>query len=204
MAILYTRMAQIIPTALVAGILLVATVSLGATAFTSATVDRQANIDVVADDNGLLALIDGNSGNLVFQDADTEQLGIDFTNGTADGANVNATFELGDPAGPSDSNAFKVENRDDEGHQINVAYTGATTNGEENLNVSVYDSSDALLDSATEEGTTASFTAPADDTFYVVLTVDTGNGAATTDLTSASDLSGTISFTIDDVDEGGS
>lgn len=196
-------MAQIIPTALVAGILLVATISLGATAFTSATVDRQANIDVVADENGLLALIDGNSGNLVFQDASTEQLGIDFTNGTADGANVNAEFELGDPAGPTASNAFQVENRDDEQHQINVAYTGATTNGEENLNVSVYDDTGAFLDSATEEGTTASFTAPADNTFYVVLTVDTGNGAVASDLTSASDLSGTISFTIDDVDEGG-
>jgi hypothetical protein len=150
-----------------------------------------------------LALIDGNSGNLVYQDASTEQLGIDFTNGTAAGANVNAKFELGDPAGPTASNAFKVENRDDEQHQINVAYTGATTNGEENLNVSIYDNGGNFLDSANEEGETASFTAPAGNTFYVVLTVDTGDGAATTDLTSASDLSGTISFTIDDVAEGG-
>lgn len=197
-------MAQTLPTVLVTGLLLVAAVSFGATAFTSATVDRNANIDVVADSNGLLALTDGNSGNLVFQDASTEQLGIDFTNGSADGANVNAEFELGDPAGPTTSNAFQVENRDDEQHQINVAYTGATTNTEENLNVSVYDDTGAFLDSANEEGTTASFTAPADDTFYVVLTVDTGNGAAASDLTSASDLSGTISFTIDDVDEGGS
>ncbi len=202
MAILYTRMAKIIPTVLVAGFLLVATVSLGATAFTSATVDRQANVDVVADENGLLALTDGNSGNLVYQDASTEQLGIDFTNGTADGANVNAAFELGNPAGPTASNAFQVENRDDEGHQINVAYTDATTNGEENLNVSIYDNAGAFLDSANEEGTTASFAAPADNTFYVVLTVDTGGGAAA-DLTSTSDLSGTISFTIDDVEEGG-
>jgi hypothetical protein len=196
-------MAQTLPTVLVTGLLLVAAVSFGATAFTSATVDRNANIDVVADSNGLLALTDGNSGNLVFQDASTEQLGIDFTSGTAAGANVNATFELGDPAGPTASNAFNVENRDDEQHQINVAYTGASTNGEDNLNISVYDDTGAFLDSATEEGTTASFTAPAGNTFYVVLTVDTGLGAAPTDLTSASDLSGTISFTIDDVNEGG-
>lgn len=196
-------MPRIIPTVLVAGIMLVATVSLGASAFTAATVDRQANIDVVADSNGLLALIDGNSGNLVYQDASTEQLGIDFTNGTATGANVNAEFELGNPAGPTTSNAFKVENRDDEQHQINVEYTGATTNGEENLNVSIYDSAGTLLDSANEEGTTASFTAPAGNTFYVVMTVDTGGGAVATDLTSAADLSGEISFTIDDVDEGG-
>jgi hypothetical protein len=196
-------MARIISTALVTGLLLVAAVSFGASAFTSATVDRNANIDVVADENGLLALTDGNSGNLVFQDASTEQLGIDFTNGTAAGANVNATFELGNPADPVNSNAFNVENRDDEQHQINVAYTGATTNTEENLNISIYDNTGTLLDSATEEGTTASFTAPAGNTFHVVLTVDTGLGAAPTDLTSASDLSGTISFTIDDVNEGG-
>jgi hypothetical protein len=196
-------MARIVPTVLVAGFLLVASVSFGATAFTTATVDRQANIDVVADNNGLLALVDGNSGNLVYQDASTEQLGIDFTKGTATGANVNAKFELGDPAGPTASNAFKIENRDAEQHQINVAYTGGTTNGEENLNVSIYDNAGNLLDSANEEGTTASFTAPAGNTFYVVLTIDTGGGAAATDLTSASDLSGTISFTIDDVAEGG-
>jgi hypothetical protein len=55
----------------------------------------------------------------------------------------------------------------------------------------------------TEEGTAASFKAPADKTFYTVVTVDTGGGSAATDLTSASDLSGTISLTIDDVDEGG-
>jgi hypothetical protein len=200
-------MPRITLTILVTGIMLVAAVSFGATAFTSATVDRQANIDVVADNNGLLALTDGNSGNLVFQDGNTEQLGIDFTEGTAAGANVNAEFQLGDPAGPTTSNAFQLENRDDEQHQINVAYTGATTNaannGEENLNVTIYDNSGNAIDSTNEEGAAASFAAPPGNTFYMVLTVDTGNGATTTDLTSASDLSGTISFTIDDVAEGG-
>ncbi len=190
-------------TIVMAGIMLVGTVSFGASAFTAATVDRQATVDVVADDTGLLALTDGNSGNLVFQDGSTEQLGIDFGNNSAAGANVNAEFELGDPAGPSASNAFTIENRDDEQHEIDVEYTGATTNGEENLNISVYDGTDTLVDSVNEEGTTAAFAAPADETFYVVVTVDTGGGTAPTDLTSTSDLSGTVSFTIDDVDEGG-
>jgi hypothetical protein len=194
-------MARIL-TIVVAGLMLVGTASFGASAFTAATVDRQATVDVVADDNGLLALTDGNSGNLVFQDGTTEQLGIDFGNNTAGGANVNAEFELGDPAGPSSSNAFTIENRDDEQHEINVAYTGASTNTEENLNISIYDSTDTLVDSVNEEGTTAAFTAPADKTFYVVVTVDTGGGSAA-DLTSATDLSGTVSFTIDDVNEGG-
>ena len=190
-------------TILMASLLLVGTVSIGASAFTAATVERSANVDVVADNNGLLALTDGNSGNLVSQDGSTEQLGIDLESGTADGANPNATFELGNPAAPTTSNAFTIENQDAEQHQINVKYTGADTNGEDNLKFEIYDSTNTSVGTVTEEGTTASFTAPAADTFYTVVTVDTGGGSAATDLTSASDLSGTISFTIDDVNEGG-
>ncbi len=85
-------------TVLMASLLLVGTVSIGASAFTAATVERSANVDVVADNEGLLALTDGNSGNLVSQDGSTEQLGIDLESGTAAGANPNATFELGNPA----------------------------------------------------------------------------------------------------------
>ena len=190
-------------TILMASLLLVGTVSIGASAFTAATVERSANVDVVADNNGLLALTDGDSGNLVSQDGSTEQLGIDLESGTAAGANPNATFELGNPAAPTTSNAFTIENQDAEQHQINVEYTGADTNSEDNLLFEIYDSTGTSVGTVTEEGTTASFTAPATDTFYTVVTVDTGGGSAATDLTSASDLSGTVSFTIDDVDEGG-
>ena len=190
-------------TILMASLLLVGTVSIGASAFTAATVERSANVDVVADSEGLLALTDGDSGNLVSQDGSTEQLGIDLESGTAAGANPNATFELGNPAAPTTSNAFTIENQDAEQHQINVKYTGADTNSEDNLLFEIYDSTGTSVGTVTEEGTTASFTAPATDTFYTVVTVDTGGGSAATDLTSASDLSGTVSFTIDDVDEGG-
>ena len=190
-------------TLLMSSLLLVGTVSIGASAFTAATVERSASVDVVADNEGLLALTDGNSGDLVFQDGSTEQLGIDFASGDAAGANPNATFELGNPADPTVSNAFTIENQDAEQHQINVAYTGATQNSEENLNFEIYDSTGTSVGTVTEEGTTASFTAPAAETFYTVVTVDTGGGSAATDLTSADDLSGTVSFTIDDVDEGG-
>ncbi len=190
-------------TILMASLLLVGTVSIGASAFTAATVERSANVDVVADSEGLLALTDGDSGNLVSQDGSTEQLGIDLESGTAAGANPNATFELGNPAAPTTSNAFTIENQDAEQHQINVEYTGADTNSEDNLLFEIYDSTGTSVGTVTEEGTTASFTAPATDTFYTVVTVDTGGGSAATDLTSASDLSGTVSFTIDDVDEGG-
>jgi hypothetical protein len=190
-------------TILMASLLLVGTVSIGASAFTAATVERSATVDVVADNDGLLALTDGNSGDLVSQDGSTEQLGIDLESGTASGANPNATFELGNPADPTVSNAFTIENQDAEQHQINVEYTGATTNGEDNLKFDIYDNTGASVGTVTEEGTTASFTAPAAETFYTVVTVDTGGGSAATDLTSADDLSGTISLTIDDVNEGG-
>ncbi|MFB6293377.1 MAG: hypothetical protein ABEH60_03860 [Halonotius sp.] len=95
-----------------ASLLLVGTVSIGASAFTAATVERSASVDVVADNEGLLALTDGNSGDLVFQDGSTEQLGIDLARGTAAGGNPNATFELGNPAAPTTSNAFTIENQD--------------------------------------------------------------------------------------------
>ena len=187
-------------TILMASLLLVGTVSIGASAFTAATVERSATVDVVADEDGLLALTDGNSGNLVSQDGDTEQLGIDLESGTASGANPNATFELGNPDDPTVSNAFTIENQDAEPHQINVEYTGATTNEEDNLIIDIYDG-DGNVETVTEEDTSASFAAPAAKTFYTVVTIDTGGGNAATDLTSADDLSGTISFTIDDAEE---
>ncbi|WP_299267989.1 hypothetical protein [Halorientalis sp.] len=197
-------MARITQTLLVAGLVLVAATAVGASAFTAATVERQANADVVADENGLLALIDGNSGNLVFQDPSTEQLKIDFENGSATGANTDALFELGDPANPGTSHAFQVKNNDDEAHVINVAYTHNVDDGnsDANLKFQIYKDG-SQVGTVTEEGQTASLDAAATDAYDVVVVVDTGhNGAAT--VTSTDDLSGTLAFTIDDVDEGGS
>jgi hypothetical protein len=197
-------MARITRTLLVAGILLVAATSVGASAFTAATVERQANADVVADENGLVGLTDGNSGNLVYQDASTDQLAIDFENGTALGANTDALFELGDPAAPGTSQAFTVTNNDDEAHQMTAAYTldADDGNGAANIEFQIYDNAGALVGTVTEEGQTVSMDAAAADTYNVVVVVDTGQAGAAT-LTSTADLSGTLSITIDDVDEGG-
>jgi hypothetical protein len=195
-------MARITASMLVTGLMLVAAASFGATAFTSATVERQANVDIVNDNAGLLALTDGNSGNLVFQDANG-QLAIDFEKGTATGANVNATFELGNPADPSSSQAFNITNQDAESHQINVSYDEVDDNNNENLNISVYKDNGDFVDSATEEGESAIINANAGQNFNVVITVDTGGGDVSTDLEDTADLSGTISVTIDDVDNNG-
>jgi N-acetylmuramoyl-L-alanine amidase len=196
-------MAQLMKTLLVAGIILVAGVSVGTSAFTSATVERQANADVVTDQNGLLGLTDGNSGNLVYQDA-SDQLAIDFENGTALGANTDALFELGDSDNPGTSQAFQVTNNDAESHQITAAYTLDADDGNTaaNLEYRVYDDTGTLVGTVTEEGQTVSMNAAAAESYNVVVVVDTGHGAADT-LTSAGDLSGTLAFTIDDVAEGG-
>lgn len=196
-------MARITQTLVVAGILLVAATAVGASAFTSATVERQATADVVADEDGLLGLTDGNSGNLVFQDAN-DQLAIDMTAGTADGINTDARFELGDPATPGSSQAFNLTNNDAETHVVNVAYTLDSDDGNSDVNLEfqLYDDTATKVGTVTEEGGTASLNASADATYNVVVVIDTGHSGAGT-LTSADDLSGTLAFTIDDVDEGG-
>lgn len=191
-------------TVMLAGVVLVAATAAGASAFTAATVERQANTDVVADEDGLVGLTDGNSGNLVYQDASSDQLVIDFENGTALGANTDAMFELGDPANPGTSQAFQVRNNDDEAHAISVSYTldADDGNSDDNYEFRIFDSTGTSVGTVTEEGTTASLAADAGESYNVVVVVDTGHGSAGT-LTSTSDLSGTLSFTIDDVDDGG-
>jgi hypothetical protein len=191
-------------TILVAGVILIATAAVGASAFTSATVERQTTASVTTDENSLLGLSDGNSGNLVYQDATTGQLVINMTNGTAGGINTDAPFTLGDTANPASTYAFSVTNNDAEAHQIHVAYalTNDDSDSSENLKFQIYDSSETLVGTVTEEGGTVAIDADPAETFTVVLSIDTGHGAAGT-LTSADDLSGTLSFTADDVAEGG-
>jgi len=195
-------MSQFTKTLLVAGIILVAGVSVGTSAFTTAQVDRQANVDVVADEAGLLGLTDGTSGELVFQNGDG-QLGIDFTAGTAGGANTNALFELGNPDDPTTSQAFIITNNDVEDHVIETEYRANTTDAttEDNLKFDVYDGSGALVDTISASGATASWTATANTDYYVVITVDTGHSSDL--LGPDTDLSGTLGFSIDDTVEGG-
>ena len=195
-------MSQLTKTLLVAGILLVAGVSVGTSAFTTAQVDRQANVDVVADEAGLLGLTDGTSGELVFQDGEG-QLGIDFTAGTAGGANTNALFELGNPADPTNSQAFMITNNDVESHVINTEYRANTSDAatEDNLKFEVYDNNGDLVDTISASGSTASWSAPANTAYYVVVTVDTGHSSDL--LGPDADLSGTLGFSIDDTVEGG-
>ncbi|MDB2272141.1 hypothetical protein PM032_14095 [Halorubrum ezzemoulense] len=196
-------MPKVASTLLVAGLILIAGVSVGTSAFTTADIDRQSNIDVVADDSGLLGLTDGNSGNLVYQNTD-DQLEIDFENSTASGANTDALFRLGNPENPLGSQAFVITNNDAEAHTINVAYNTSMQAAfdTDNLKFEIYDDTNTLVGTVSASGDTASLSADAGESYNVVVTVDTGHGGAKI-LKSGDDLSGTLEFRIDDTQTGG-
>lgn len=193
-------MSSLTSTLLVAGLLLVAGVSVGTSAFTTAEVDRQANVDVVADDAGLLGLTDGNSGNLVYQNS-SDQLAIDFTNGSADGANTDAKFVLGDPENPGSSQAFIITNNDAESHTIEATYNANTDDAQnaENLKFEIYDGGSLKTTIKASSDSAVTWEAPAGSSYDVVVTVDTGHDSAAV-LQSDADLSGTLEFRINDDD----
>ncbi|WP_136592067.1 VCBS domain-containing protein [Salinigranum halophilum] len=189
-------MIRITHAVLMAGLVLVATTAVGASAFTSASIDREANANVVADQNGLLSLTDGNSGDLIFEDG-TGQLAMDLTAGSAKGANTDALFVFGDRQSPSTTQAFTITNNDATTHDITVSYDGTDDNSAANLQFEIYDAEGSSVGTVDEEGTTATISAPASATYYVVVVLDTGHGEAGV-LQEDTDLSGTLSFTIDD------
>lgn len=168
-------------------VIVVASASFAATAFTTGSVDRQANVNVVNDDIGLIALADGTSGGLVFQNA-SGALEIDFTAGGAGGVNTAAHYELGDPSNANTSYAFNITNLDDESHDFTLSYSGSDTeDGDSNIQFQVYNSTGAQVGIADEEGSSATLTGVASgQTHYVVIVVDTHG------LTNSTDLSGTL------------
>lgn len=166
------------------------TAVVGASAFTTGSVARSANVDVVSDDQGLIALEDGTSGGLVAMQSDGT-LAIDFTSGGAGGVNPEATYELGNANDPTNQTAFNVSNRDAESHDLTIEYTGvagaATGDGTANIQFRVFDGTGNEVATVTEESTSATITDVASgDSLYVVLSLDT------TGLTNSTSLSGTL------------
>ena len=162
--------------------------TLGASAYTTGNVSRTADIDVVSDDVGLIALADGTSGGLVTQS--DGQLNINFTNGGAGGVNTDAHYELGDPNDPTNKTAFNISNLDAESHSLTVEYsgvTGAAVDGTANIEYQIYDGSGSAPVTVSEESTSATISNVASgDTLYVVMVIDTAG------LDSSADLSGTL------------
>lgn len=167
--------------------LVVVAAALGASAYTSGTVERSSNVNVVNDDQGLLALSDGTSGDLVFQN-DSGALEIDFTKGGAGGVNVESHYELGNPSDPTNQTAFNISNLDAESHDITVEYTGAgATGGDENIQFQIYNSTGSQVALVSEETTSDTLTAVGSgETHYVVIVVDTHG------VDNSTDLSGTL------------
>ena len=174
-------------TTTVLAIVLVISMTFAATAYTTGSVTRSANVNVVNDDTGLIALEDGTSGDLVYQNA-SGALEIDFTKGGAGGVNTAAHFELGDPSSANTSYAFNISNMDVESHDISLDYSGSDgQDADNNIEFQVYDASGTLQTTASEEtGAVNVAGVSSGQTLYVVVVVDTHG------LDSTADLSGTL------------
>jgi hypothetical protein len=95
--------------------------------------DREADIDVVNDSNGLLALVDTTESEIVRQ-TESGEVTIDFTAGGAGGVNVNSEYQVGaindnifsedplDVGDPQDDPAFRIVNNDTVDHEVGVEY----------------------------------------------------------------------------------
>lgn len=176
-------------------LLLLATASVASTAYTTATLERDTSIDVVSDDQGIIALTDGNSGGIVRIDGTTGELRIDFAVGSAQGVNVDSVYELGDPAAPT-QRAFNVTNQDTVTHNVTLNYTVAdgtsgVGDGQSSVEFLVFDSSGTQVAAEDEEAGTATFTANSGESFAVVVVVDTTMAG----VDQTSDLSGTLGVT---------
>jgi hypothetical protein len=171
--------------------LIVAAATLGASAYTSASVERTSNVNVVNDDTGLLALEDGTSGDLVFQNS-SGALEIDFTQGGAGGVNTNATYTLGNTSSSTTQTAFNLTNLDAESHDITLSYTGSDAEDtDENLQFRVYNSTGSKITTVSEESDAMTLNGVASgETHYVVIVVDTHG------VSNETDLSGTLEVSV--------
>ena len=171
--------------------LVVLSVAVAATAFTSGSVDRQANVNVVSDDTGLIGLTDGTSGGLVFQNA-SGALEIDFTKNGAGGANTEAHFELGNPNNPTNQTAFNVTNNAATAKDMTFDFSGSDSqDADANIEFQIYDSSGTQVATLSEESGSVTVTGVASgETLYVVMVIDTHG------LDSTADLSGTLTISV--------
>lgn len=188
-------------TAIVLALFVAAVSVIGAASFTQATVDRDADIQVSADNTALVGLEKGGgiTGDSVTTSTDGELvLNLDDE---GQGVNGNATFYYGadgtNTVRDRGNTAFNVTNNDEANRTFTLSYTqGTATDGTSNskFDVYTYSSSSSSLEqvgTVDEEGATVSPTLTPGETLYVFATVDT----AASDLGKNDDLSGT--FTIE-------
>lgn len=168
--------------------ILLAAAFTGAAAYNSFTADRDASLDVVSDDSGIIGLSPGGS-EFVQTNADGA-LEIDVTSAGASGVNVDAELEVGDPAAPTSTDAFSITNSGGSSRTVELSYTlsgSDPASSSEQVNFTVYDSSGTQLTSVSE-GDTQTLSMSDGETNHVVLTVNT------TQVTDSADYSGTLTI----------
>lgn len=180
--------------AILAAMVLLGTTVVAASSFTTATLERDTNVNVVGDANGVIALTDGNSGGVVKEKSNGE-LTIDFRVGSASGVNVNSTYELGNQSSPLSEQAFNITNQDGVSHTIELDYTVSDGSGvgdsANSTEFQVYDSTGTRVATVSEEDSGQTFSANSGETFVVVVVVDTTMSGVDKN----SDLSGTLNVT---------
>jgi len=166
-------------TKLIAIALVVALVSttFGVSAFTTANMSRTSNINVVADNNGLIALEDGTDGSLISQNR-TGALSIDLSNGSAEGANVHAHFEFGDVDDPGNHSAFNITNQDTTAHSFTFNYTASNADDDSDIEFRIFKESSlsspaATVTDQTEPGGVTIDNVGSGATLHVVMVIDT-------------------------------
>lgn len=163
------------------------------TAFTTGSVDRQANIQVVNDSQGLIGLEDGTSGDQIRLN-ESGALLIDMsTDEGAAGLNAEAKFEFGNPDNPTNQTAFTITNNDAETHDVSLGYATDSDDGNsaDNIQFRIYDSAGLVGTVSEETGeVTAAGTGPG-ETLYVVMVVDTRG------VDGGTSYNGTVTVTVD-------
>jgi hypothetical protein len=171
--------------------------ALGTGASVSSTMDRDANVNVVNDSNGLLALVDATDGAVVREE--NGELLIDFTaGGNAGGANVDSVYKVG-PTRPHQDPAFEIYNHDTVARTVSISYqadtagqsTGSILKFRMNKNKFPNQSSTKVLQvgggkASNGQTGTATFQVQPGKMVNVQIVVDTTNGGT------ADDLSGTL------------
>lgn len=150
-----------------------------ASAFTSAEMTRTANVDVVADNNGIITLTPGSTSAVQLNGSGALEINAA---GNASGLNVEGTFTYGDKTAPTTTNAFSMTNADSQQRTFEVAANNFATDNAGAVTYTVYDDAGTKI-ATVDSATNASIQLAAGETVHVVLETDT------TGLTKSADLS---------------
>lgn len=188
-----------------AAVLVLSTVAFGATAFTSATVEREASIDVVADDSGPLQFTSGNTGISKVDSNGELTLDVSLLSGSS-GINPNSSYTFGNESADGASSVsasdyvFTINNTDTENHSVDLSYTPDDSNdvGANNVVFKVYKMGDGdgtgPIEVVKSDGETYTFEAVSDTTYHVVVHFDTGIDGNSID--NSGTLSGTFNVSV--------